>query len=204
MTRRLALALLTLLPLSGCAKTHTMRELGFPVFTAVVGDAARYERLTVPQGIDGRPEKGDVGSTHLAHFWPVPAGDADTVFLAIGVEPSATTTPLGRLAVAAYPLHRDALQAFNREGQLPEGSRSLAFAQAGADDDGALRLLLRVPRDQLPPSAEHLALPILVVYADGWIQLRFFRAVIPEPYELDEAPADAEAVGASPPSDGGG
>jgi hypothetical protein len=180
------------------------------MFSPVVGDAALYERLAVPQGIDGRPQSGDVGPIHLAHYWPVPAGDADTVYLAIGVEPSATTTPLERLAVAAYPLHREALQAFNREGRLPKGSRALAFAEAEADDDGALRLLLRVPRDQLPPSAAHLAVPILVVYADGWIQLRFFRTVIPEPYELDEeAPADDVGVGeeaaqppAGPPGDG--
>lgn len=180
--------LLGLLPLAGCAQTQTMDQLGFPVFGPVVGEETRYTALPVAQGLDGRPASGAVGDVHVAHVFPVPAGDEDTVFLAVGVEPAQGTTALATLAVAAYALHTESLAPFNRSGALPPGARPLSQAEAAVDDDGALRVLLRVPRDQLPPGAEHLGLPILVLYEDGWVQLRFFQTRIPEPYDLDADP----------------
>lgn len=178
--------ILVLLPLAGCAHTETIAQLGFPVFEPVVGKHTQYESMPSEQGVDARPAEGEVGARHLAHFWPVPAGDKDTVFVAVGVEPGPETTALKQLAVAAYPLEQTAVQVFSQAGHLPAQSPLLGFAQADVDADGAARLLLKVPRDELPKDTQYLAIPILAVYEDGWIQMRFFRSQVPDPYELPD------------------
>lgn len=192
MTRALRLGLLALVLCSGCAAppSHTVRELGLPVFEPQLGTDTRFVRAGdgrgPQQGIDAWPAGSDPADEHRAFLSVVPSGTEDTVLLAVGVAGNPNAPPLARLAVACYPVRESEAWEFHRTGRLPApDAPPLALARQDAPDpDGVLRLLLRLPRAEVPQGTERLAFPILFQFADGWIHISWYQSIVPAPVPL--------------------
>lgn len=180
--RRLAAAVLALVA-AGCAgETWTIRELGHPVFEPVVGPDAELVRAepSPPGELDAHPPGVDRAG-HVSRVRGIPGGDGDTVWIAFRAE-ARGGVPVGSLAVAAFAVDFAQAQRFQLSGRLPDAEPALAFAHVDeVGPDGVLRLLLRVPRAAIPPGRGYLALPCLVRFRDGWVQLTFQQTPVPPP-----------------------
>lgn len=213
-----AALLASLLAVVGCAapESFTIRELGQPAFEPLLGPQTRFVRATPQggpqgQGLDAWLAEGDHANEHRAFLSVVPTGLPETVLLAVGVAGNPAAPPLARLAVACYPLREAEAWEFLRTGRLPDpDAATLTLARVDAPDpDGVLRLLLKLPRAQVPPGTERLGFPILFQFQDGWIHLAWYQSIVPEPVELPppdapdapEAPAEPEARAEPAPPD---
>jgi len=176
-----ALALLS----TGCAQTHTIRELGHPEFEAIVGAETRYERADDHADerqrgkIDAYPT--DLEGDHRTSLFFVPDGTAEQVVLTIriGTKP-VTGLPLAKLGVAVYGLAAADVAAYERDGKIPSPESPItARVMDAKDPQGGLAIRIEIPRGAIPPDAAKLACPLLVRFEDGWISLLFCQTGIP-------------------------
>lgn len=193
MRRALSLLLVCLLPLcAGCAgPTFTIRELGQPAFEPLLGS----ERL---EGLEEEQTKGfdafdparveDEGDHRLAlRFWPL--GDATLIAIEVRAR-GLGRLRLSDLAAAIYPATLAEASAFEAQGTLPAGE-PLVYSQESERDGESRVLVLRLPRDQVPPGCEAFAVPVLSRFEDGWVHVQFYRTAIPEPLRR-ETPEEAQ------------
>lgn len=176
-----ALALLT-----GCSGTlKTPRELGLAAFEPLIGAETRLRPQPLRNGsLDAGAEDG--GGTQAADLTIVPSGtEVDVVVgaAAIGLPGS---FPVSGLALAIYPLPPEARFAYEAGGKLPPGEPLLLEVVPEADPDGAVRLLAKLPRTQLPEGTQRLAIPVVVRFANGGIHVKYLESGVPAPVPLDE------------------
>ena len=185
--------LISLLSLcAGCAgPTFTVRELGQPAFEPLLG-SERLERIEEEQtkGFDAfdpaRVE--DDGDHRLAlRFWPL--GDATLIAFEVRAR-GLGRLRLSDLAAAIYPATLAEASAFEVQGTLP-AAEPLVYGQESERDGESRVLVLRLPREQVPPGCEALVVPVLSRFEDGWVHVQFYRTAIPEPLRR-ETPEEAQ------------
>ena len=201
--RRSGWLALPLLAACTAPPSATIRELGQPGFEEVLGPAARFVRAesTSRSGLDAWPAGGDAGGEHRALLHVVPSGLEDQVLLAVGVAAWDGAPALRRLAVTCYPVGEVEGWDFFRTGRLPRPDEPpLLLARAERPDpDGVLRLLVRLPRDQVPAGTARLAFPILFEFVDGWIHLAWYHTIVPQPVAVSEGEPALPGAPAEPP-----
>lgn len=184
------------LPLSACAQTGTIRELGHPAFEPVVGVDTQFELMEPTQKGELVAFTDDVrmDADHRWVFGAIPTGTTEHVLLEVrAASRPPSGLPLAKVAVAVYPLTLAQAAEFSRTGKLPAPESPLAFEstselQTLPNDQQVMIVNVKIPRSALPPDTERLAATILAQLEDGWIHARFYQTGIPVPQDQPTEP----------------
>ncbi|MCA8924464.1 MAG: hypothetical protein KDD82_21820 [Planctomycetes bacterium] len=179
--RRVLLLAAGLPLLSACATpAQTPRELGLGVFEPLLGAEVRLRPQPIADGhLDAAAESG--GGTQAAHVSIVPTGTAEAVLVAVGAVAHPGSHPVSGVGVAIYPLAPEATPAYELRGELPSDPPLLVAFSPEADPDGAVRLLAKLPRGEVPAGTRRLAIPVVIRFANGGIHVTYLHGVVPEP-----------------------
>lgn len=167
-------------------KYHSIRDLGHPQFEELLGTEAKYQRADLRQegSVDAIPSTAKDDLAHRFQKFTRPAVTPDKVEVDVRVMPHPKGgVPPDLLAVSAYALPRADVELFTRGGSLPapEKPLELVVQREVKAPEGVLHAVLTLERSKLPAGCEHLAVPYLVRFEDGWIHVEFLEIPIPPP-----------------------
>jgi hypothetical protein len=162
-------------------REYTVRELGQPWFEDLLGKDTKFQRADLGQegGLDAIPSTAQDQADHRFHGPVVKAeGTKEHVKVDIRVKPREMKLTL--LAPAAFPLSKEAFEAFAAKGTLPQGATPIQrVVERTVHEEGVLHALLTVRRADLPPGTEMLAVPSLLQFEDGWVHIDFLVIKVP-------------------------
>lgn len=193
---RLAGLLFLVLPLSACAQTGTIRELGHPAFESVVGADTQLELMEgAPKGeLVAFTDDVRMDADHRWIFGAIPTGTTDDVLLEVR---AASRPPSGlalkTLAVAVFPLTLQQAAEFSRTGKVPAPESPIAFEstselQTLPNDQQVMIVNVKIARSALPPDTERLAATVLAQLEDGFVHARFYQTGVPVPQDQPNEP----------------
>ncbi|MGE0712414.1 MAG: hypothetical protein AB7N76_32865 [Planctomycetota bacterium] len=197
---------LAALLLCGCGgPTRTVRELGHPEFERYVGAQTAFRRPDERQikGLDAYPPDtvdGDADHGFFITIWPT--GDAEQVWIGIEVQPRGEL-PLKQLVAAVFPATAQEAASFEVDGRLPQGAEPLLVADEPIRGGRGMAVKMLFDRAKLPAGKDHLAIPTLTQFEDGWINIRFYKTKVPAtPQELGVQTKPPARAGTGPAKDG--
>ena len=167
--------------LAGCATRGTIRELGRPEFEGAVPADAKLTLVEprVPGQLHAFPGGAGEGDYRAETWMTIPAHrEGDEVVFDMNATGKGDRR-IALLEVLAFPLPAKDVLRFKEEGKLP-GGEPIARDRSTKPIPGkpVLHVELHVPVARAA-GVDQLALPILLVFEDGWVTIRDNVVLLP-------------------------